>query len=142
MRRRHLGLWVAPFVAVMLLSACREVSEEHVIEEPAKVEPLESTDVARITLTGPAAERLDIQTVPVEQEEEQIVVPSAAVMVDPGGVFWVYTSPQPLVFIRHEISIDHETGDRAYLSGGPPAGTAIVTVGVPELYGAETGIGK
>lgn len=133
---------VAPLAAVLFLSACREVSEEHVIDEPSKVEPIEGTDIARVTLTEPAALRLDIQTAQVEEEGEQIVVPSAAVMVDPTGVFWVYTSPKPLVFIRQEIGIDHETGDKAYLSEGPPAGTAIVTVGVPELYGAETGIGK
>jgi len=28
------------------------------------------------------------------------------------------------------------------LTDGPAAGTEVVTVGVPELYGADTGIGK
>jgi len=142
MRQRRFLIPLASLVALLLLSACREVSEEHVIDEPSKVEPIEGTDIARVTLTEPAAARLGIETAQVEREGEQIVVPSAAVMVDPGGVFWVYTNPEPLVFVRHEISIDHEIGDWAYLTGGPPVGTDIVTVGVPELYGTETGIGK
>jgi hypothetical protein len=70
-----------------------------------------------------------------------LVVPSAAVFVDPEGHWWVYTNPEPLVFVRHEIDLDQQAGGRAYLSKGPPAGTKVVTVGVPELSGIEEGIG-
>lgn len=126
----------------MLLSACGEgPSDEHVIDEPATVEPIEGSAVARITLTERGAERLDIQTAPAERAGTGMVVPSAALLVDPDGDVWVYTSPEPLVFVRHEISIDREEGDRAFLADGPPPGTAVVTVGVAELYGAEFGIG-
>jgi hypothetical protein len=137
-------LWVAalPLIAVMLLSSCGEpVSDEHVIDEPATIEEIEGTEVARITLTQRAAERLDIQTAPVEALENRLIVPFSAVLVDPEGVFWVYTNPEPLVFVRHEISIVHEEGDQTFLSEGPPPGTNVVTVGVPELYGAEYEIG-
>ncbi|HZA27941.1 MAG TPA: hypothetical protein VE915_09955 [Actinomycetota bacterium] len=137
-------LWVAafPLIAALLLSSCGEpVSDEHIIDEPATLEEVEGTELTRVTLTQRAAERLDIQTAPVEALENRLVVPFSAVLVDPEGVFWVYTSPEPLVFLRHEISIVHEEGDQTFLSAGPPVGTAVVTVGVPELYGAETEIG-
>jgi hypothetical protein len=35
-----------------------------------------------------------------------------------------------------------ERGQQAFFAEGPAVGTAVVTTGVPELYGAEFGIGK
>jgi hypothetical protein len=136
--------WIAVVlpVAALMLSACREApSDEHVIDEPVTVEHAEGTDLARLTLTAKAAKRLAIQTAPVEKEGKQMVIPSAAVLVDPDGDFWVYTNPEPLVFVRHEIRIDYEDGGQAFVSAGPHPGTKVVTVGVAELYGAEFGIG-
>jgi hypothetical protein len=57
------------------------------------------------------------------------------------GAAWVYTAPEPLVYVRHPIVVDYVEGDRAVLSKGPPPGTAVVTVGVAELYGIEVGVG-
>jgi hypothetical protein len=102
---------------------------------------VEGTGVARVILTARGAERLDIRTAPVEEAGNRTVVPSAAVLVDPNGNFWVYTNPKPLLFLRHQISISHEEGGRTFLSDGPPPGTSVVTVGVAELYGTESGIG-
>jgi hypothetical protein len=138
---RRIGLvWL---VAVLLLSACgKGVSDKHVIDQPVIVEPVEGTDLSRLTLTERAVERLDIQTVEVVQEGELLMVPSAALIVDSSGVFWLYASPEPLVYLRQEVALVRDEGDKAFLSDGPPPGTPVVTVGVPELYGAETGIGK
>jgi hypothetical protein len=69
------------------------------------------------------------------------IVPYVAVMYGPHGETWVYTSPEPLTFIRHPIAIDYIQEDRVVLSDGPPSGTKIVTVGVAELYGTEYGVG-
>jgi hypothetical protein len=63
------------------------------------------------------------------------------VYIDSHGEFWVYTNPEPLVYVRAPIDIVHETSTEAILADGPPAGTEIVTVGVPELYGTETEFG-
>lgn len=143
MRGARPGLPAVAVLSGLLLAACGGApSDEHVIDEPALIEPIEGSEVARIMLTERAAERLDIQTAVVEPAASGTVVPTAAVMVDPSGVFWVYTSPEPLVFVRHEITIDREEGDRAFLLAGPPPGSQVVIVGVAELYGAEYGIGK
>ena len=64
------------------------------------------------------------------------------VIYDLDGATWVYTSPEPLVFVRYPIVVDYIEGDQAYLVEGPPAGTEVATVGVAELYGADTGVGK
>jgi hypothetical protein len=74
--------------------------------------------------------------------ESKRVVPYSAVLYDPHGGEWVYTSPEPRVFVRQPIHIENVVGDDVVLVDGPPEGTAVVTVGAAELYGAEFGVGK
>ena len=139
-RLRH---FAGPLLLASLLAACGgAVSDEHVIEQPASVEEVDDGEVARVTLTESAAERLDITTVAVESGGKGLVVPSDAIYLTADGLWWVYTNPEPLVFLRHEINITNEQGGLAVLSAGPPVGTEVVTVGVPELYGTEVGNGS
>ena len=70
------------------------------------------------------------------------VIPYAAVLYGVNGETWAYTNPEPLVFVREAITIDYVEGDQAFLSEGPQAGTAVVTVGGAELFGTETGVSK
>jgi hypothetical protein len=115
--------------------------------DPTRVEAVAGTDdLHRVILTAEAAERLDVQTVPVGEGEgegmkQRTVVPYAAVLYETNGETWAYTSPEPLTFVRHRIVVESIDGDRAVLSEGPPAGTEVVTVGVAELFGAEYGVG-
>jgi hypothetical protein len=74
--------------------------------------------------------------------ERRKIIPYAAVLYDAKGNTWVYTSPEPLVFIRQPIQIDTIGRDEAILVDGPSVGTAVVTVGGAELYGTEFGVGK
>jgi hypothetical protein len=84
--------------------------------------------LVELTLEGSGAQRL--------------VVPYGAVIYDLHGETWVYTNPEPLVFVRHPIRVDYIEGDLAVLLEGPPAGTEVATVGVAELFGTEFGVGK
>ena len=110
------------------------------------VEPIPGADVDRVTLTAPAAKRLDIQTAPVRDEmiggTPRTVIPYSGVLYDPQGNTWAYTNPEPLVFVRHAIAVDRITEDLAVLTAAPPTGMAVVTVGAAELIGTEVGIGK
>jgi hypothetical protein len=76
------------------------------------------------------------------QETLHKVVPYAAVLYGVHGETWVYTNPEPLVYVRQPIVVDHIEGDVAVLSEGPQVGTAVVTVGASELFGTETGVSK
>jgi hypothetical protein len=133
-------------IAGLLLSACAKPAESAVSEKPALVEPIEGTELNRVVLTEKAAQRLDIQTTPVREEQlegtPRLVIPYAALIYDLNGGTWAYTSPEPLTFVRAPITVDYIEGDIAVLLDGPPAGTAVATVGVAELYGTDTGIGK
>lgn len=127
--------------AVLLLPGCRAVSDAHELVDPSTVETIPGSDVARVTLTELAAQRLDIGTTTVAASADRLSVPSDALIIDPQGRFWVYTSPEPLVYLRHELVDVRQEGQTIFFAAGPEPGTTVVTVGVPELYGTESGIG-
>jgi hypothetical protein len=142
-RDRRIAVAVAALLLLALpLSACKEVEEEEVSGyEPSKLEPVKgSGDLQRVTFTTEGAERVRLKTVPIRRNGGHEVVPYAALIYDPEGKTYVYTSPRRLSFVRAEIQVDRIDGDRVLLSDGPPAGTKVVTVGADEVYGAELDI--
>jgi hypothetical protein len=139
---RNLSRVATVLTALFLVGCGSAVADEYVIEEqPYSLEPVEGSDLQRVILTESAVEHLGVETTRVRRLGDQLVVPYDAVYLDAHGDFWVYTNPEPLVYVRAPIDIARETSTEAILSDGPPAGTAVVTVGVPELYGSETGFG-
>lgn len=134
-------------LAGLLLPACSSVQPlEAASEKPAIVEPIEGTELNRLILTEKAVQRLDIHTAPVRAElvedSPREVIPYSALIYDLNGGTWIYVSPSPLTYVREPVTVDYIEGDMVVLAAGPAAGTEVVTVGVPELYGADTGIGK
>ena len=172
MQRSHRRWAVILIVAGLGGSACTHKTEMPAQSKPAKTEAVQGTELSRVTLSPKAAERLDIKTAAMRDEQvkarksspagagaakptaasagakERVdvamsstrkVVPTSAVLYDAKGKTWVYTNPEPLVFVRHAVSIDYIDGDRAVLLDGPASGTAVVTVGAAELLGTEYG---
>jgi hypothetical protein len=126
-------------IAALPVTGCREVEEQSSSSyEPAKLEAVKGTDdVKRVTFTAEGAERVGLRTAPVRRHGRQRVLPYAAVLYDPQGRTYVYTSSRPLSYVREEIEVDRIEGDRVLVSAGPPVGTRVVTVGTAEVYGAE-----
>jgi len=144
---QHTIRWgiTALFAASSLLAGCKQAhdaAEEEGETKSATVEHLEGgSDIARITLTEDAAKRLQIETASVENAElasgKRDVIPYAAILYDTQGETWTFTNPEPLVYVRHHVLVDHIDGDRVVLADVLPPGTAVVTVGAAELYGSE-----
>lgn len=109
----------------------------------AVLEPTDTSGVSRVVLSQSAAERLNIRTVLVTSlspnRQPRTAIPYTAVLYDTNGDAWTYTSPEPLVFVREDIEVARVQGGKAILARGPPAGTAVVTVGQVELWGVEYG---
>jgi hypothetical protein len=100
-------------------------------------------------LTERAAERLGIASEPVREEAVEggmkKVVPYAAVIYGVHGETWAYIrnpGESSLTFVRVPLTVERIKGDLAILSEGPDVGAEVVTVGVAELYGTDTGVGK
>ena len=144
----HRNRWVivALIVALLPLAACGGSSDEAGAggSEPARVEPVEGTDVSRVILTARAAERLGIRTATVRNGEgrqaQLTVMPYSALVYDTNGRAWAYTSPEQLTFVRSRLTIERIEEQNVFLLEGPPPGTSVVTVGAAELYGTELGI--
>lgn len=112
---------------------------------PSVVEEIPGSEIKRVTLTERAIQRIALQTSSVNEEQLggsfRKVVPYASLIYDPHGGTWVYTSPQPLTFVRASVDVDFIKGDWVVLHEGPPVGTTVATFGVAELYGAEFEVG-
>lgn len=139
MKRMKSWMIAMLLISGILLSACGgQVPVTGGNEAPSMLEPVEGSDLQRVILTDKAAERLGIETVMASGME----VPYAAVIYDTEGKTWIYTNPAPLTYVRAPIMIEHIEGDTAFLSEALASELAVVTIGVSELYGTETGVSK
>jgi hypothetical protein len=137
---RPLSLLCVLAIAALPLPACTEVEEESSAGyEPAKLTEVKgSDDLKLVTFTEEGARRVGLETERVRSG----TVPYAAVLYDAEGKTYVYTSPQPLSYLREEVEVDRVDGDRVTLSKGPPDGTEVVTTGAAEVHGAELEIAE
>jgi hypothetical protein len=112
-------------------------------EEPAHVEHVEDSDIARVTLTEDAAERIGLESEPARAGGggAGIVVPYSALLYDAAGKTWVYTRSDDLVFERAAVTVRSIRGERVLARRGPEPGTDVVVIGAAELWGAELGVG-
>ena len=136
--KRTLLFLLMIMVAALGLAACGPKPTTLEKINPSTLEDLEGSDLKRVILTEKAAERIGVETVPMSG----LVVPYSAVIYDTEGNTWVYTNPEPLTFVRTLIVVDRIEDDQAFLSQGLETDAPIVTVGVIEIYGAETGVSK
>jgi hypothetical protein len=143
--------FVAAAVAAagLQLAGCKDGSTYTKVE-PAHVEHKEGEDVSKLTLTEKAMERLDVQTTPVREgkiegapdtEAARIIVPYSALIYLADGKAFVYTSPEPRVFLRQPVEVDYIDGEMVVLKSGPTPGTQVASLGVTELFGTEFGVG-
>jgi len=133
-------------VSVLPLAACSQHDSQAAHgDRPAQVDKIEGSELSRVTLTEKAAERIGLETASVREQDlngsMRKVVPYSSLIYDPKGRTWIYTSPQARTFVRQQVEVDTIDGDRVLLIDGPPVGTEIASVGVAEIYGAETGVG-
>ena len=138
MKHIHLFLLMLVMVAALGLASCSPKATTTEKINPSMLEEIEGSELKRVILTEKAAERIGVETVLVSG----LVIPYSAVIYDTEGNTWIYTNPAPFTFVRALVVIDRIEGDLAFLSERTGADDPIVTVGVIEIYGAETGVSK
>ncbi len=145
-RRRTAAAWALGLLATALLSGCTGSSEASGDDHPTvTLQKVDGTDRYQVTLAAEAVTRLGIRTDAVRAVPAgtpvapgvTTTVPYAAVVYDADGSTWAYTLAGTGSYVRAAIGVDSIAGGTAYLTTGPPAGTAVVVVGAPELLGAE-----
>lgn len=106
-------------------------------------------EASRVTLTRPAQTALGIRTQRVQEvppgdagvSPAVQAIPYSAVLYDARGRTWAFTVTGPRTYQRSPITLDHVAEDVAYLRQSLPSSASVVTVGAPELLGAEEGVG-
>jgi hypothetical protein len=127
---------------VLGLAGCAHSPGPTEVTRPVKLEAIPGSALHKVILTETAARHLEVRTETVRTSAGRAVIPTAAVIYDPGGASWTYLALSPRIFMRQAIGIDHVSGADTVLRSGPAAGTAVVTVGAPELLGSEYGVGE
>src|SRR3954452_18825952 len=155
MQRAKIWTIAVLLVATGLLLSANVASfgEEGEVEsdEAVQVEDTPGTDAKTLIFAEAAMSHIDIQTAPVKEiaaphdgnhAGRRLAVPHSAVIYDAEGESWVYVSSAPGTFLRKRVAIDFMDDDHIFLTTGVTAGEDVVTVGVPELRGAEFGVGE
>jgi hypothetical protein len=149
MSRKHSSVAGLLLGVAILLTGCATASPAEA--PPATVTPMAGSPVPRLELTERAIQRLGIRTQAVREAAAvaaqgpantgvRTVIPYSAVVYDTDGSTWAYVNAAARTYIRQPIVIATIQGDLAILSGGPPVGAAVVTVGAAELLGTEYNI--
>jgi hypothetical protein len=114
------------------LAGCTEVeSESETGYEPSKLRK------THVEFTPEGAKRTGLRTEAVERTGRRVSVPYAALLYDPEGKTYVYTSPEELRYVKSEVRVARIESERVVLARGPPPGTRVVTTGAAEVYGTE-----
>ena len=129
--------------AASLVTGCAQVtSTTSQGYEPYHVEtPKASTEPKVVRFTEESARRAGVTTVPVVQDGDKVVVPSASLIFDKSGASVVFVSPEPFSYHRVPVDIAKDDGSKAWLAKGPAAGVQVVTTGANQVWGAEQGVG-
>lgn len=132
---------VAVAAAGMVTAGCQE-AEPAATESyhPSSVGEADESGAHEVSFTRRGADRAGLHVTQVRQDGAATVVDYAALIYDPTGQVWVFTSVGPRRFVRVPVAVDHIDGGQVWLADGPAAGAEVVTVGAAEVYGAELGI--
>lgn len=118
---------------------------------PSTAQPLQATVDRYFVLPAgapPTIGQVVAVWVSLRGEATLPVLPAQALLHDPSGGTWVYERTAEHVFSRRRVEVVRVEEGLALLSpgslrpGGLRVGSAIVTAGAMELYGAEFGSGK
>lgn len=133
----RLAASLALVVAAVVLAGCQEVPSNLVKSQPYELEPTADPDIQRVKLADRIAKNIDLRTAEVTADGADTLVPHAALIYNPEGKVFVYTKPEPQIYVRAPVTVGAVSGDQVVLSDGPPAGTVIVTTGAAELLATE-----
>jgi hypothetical protein len=121
-------------------AACKQAEEQEAEHyQASKITPAEEEGGHPVvTLTKRGAEKIGLETEPIEKSR----IPYSALLYDAAeGQPYVFVNTEELSFHREDVTVENVDGDMVDLADGPPNGTEVVTVGVPQVHGAELEFG-
>ena len=147
-RGRRLGALLPLVIALGLgVAGCGGAKTAAAPVPPAQIRPVPGTALHSVTLSPQAMADVGVRTQAVRSvatgaSRPLLAIPLGALIYDPQGRSWTYVTTAPRTFVRRAVVIERIEGDEVLLRAGPAAGSLVVTVGAPELLGAEYGVGE
>ena len=126
----------------LLLAGCAHGPATHAPVAPATLRAVPGTTLHEVTLTPQALADVGLRTTAVQRAGALTAIPLSALIYDPEGRAWTYVPIGPRTFVRRPVTIATIRDGMVLLRSGPTRGTPVVTVGAPELLGAEYGVGE
>lgn len=113
-------------------------------QAPLTADPLTGSIYLYYTIAKTQATLRPMQRVSValSKQTKQVFaynIPYSAVIFDVYGNSWVYIQQSKNIYTRKRVFIEQVSGQRAFLSAGPPVGAQVVSNGALELFALETG---
>jgi hypothetical protein len=133
--------YAAALLAALAIAGCGSAAAPP-IPSSGRHEAVTGSAVGQIVLSATGAQRIGVQTETAQAvaRSHDVLVPYSAIVYDPSGKTYAFTSVAPLTYVEVPVTVDRIAGNRAYLVKGPKAGAQVVTVGAEELYGVQTGV--
>jgi hypothetical protein len=112
------------------------------VPSPSRIQHVPGSATGNIVLTAQGAQRIGIQTGPVQAGggAGAVSIPFSAIVYDASGKAYAFANPAPLTYTEVPLNISRIDGTIAWVTGGPRVGMRIVTVGAEELFGVQTGV--
>lgn len=116
---KRMSGWDAALLVVIVaqFTGCTQKERIYQLIAPADVREIEGQYVKEVEiLNDESVKRLDLQLTEVSEligprnDKPQLAVPYSALMYDPEGKEWVYTSPEHRVFVRKQVKVDYIEG--------------------------------
>jgi hypothetical protein len=139
-RGRSLLVLIILVLLTLFLPGCSQPPVESPTgDAAASLEAVPGTDLSRVILNERAVGNIGLETATVsaDPKSKKLSVPYLAILYDSQGKTWVYTNPEPRVYVRSSVTVKRIDGQIARLADGPAPGTTVVTLGAEELFGAE-----
>jgi len=137
---RKVAAAIVASVLAVAPAACKQAEALEVEHyQASKITPAEEEGGHPVvTLTKLGAEKIGLETEPIEERR----IPYSALLYDAaGGQPYVFVNTEGLSFHREDVTVEKVDGDVVDLADGPANGTEVVTVGVPQVHGAELEFG-
>jgi len=144
-----LALSALALTAVATLTGCGPAATAPAGEPPVSLAAVPGQQgLKQVVLAGDAVTKVGITTQPLAETVATVngvsgshkVIPYSAVVYHTDGSTWTFVETAARTFVRQPITVAEVQGQIAVLTAGPQVGAKVVTVGAPELLGAEYGI--
>lgn len=142
LQRRTAAALVTALVA-LAPAACNQAEAaptEHY--QPSKITAATDGGHPVVTLTKLGARKIGLKTEAVKKREGGTSIPYASLLYDAdAGQPYVFVNTDELNFHRTDVTVENIVNDTVNLTAGPPVGARVVTVGLPQIHGAELEFG-